>query len=513
MRHRALPLAALLSALSCSAPRPPATMTPAGEAPHFEGRLVHPAPLDPQREAFLTAAATQRDDVAPVLPPDAGVDTLREGFAPWLRRRAERLRELGALVPGLDQRSPDDALFAAVIYGTVADELREAVRALPPPPGLDVDATNLWRETRNAQVRPLLRHARDAWTRCVMVSPTASSALRPWTAVCTARVEALEALLRAEPPRARPRPERVTLPDACDGPEFRAPPVDPEAPPPVETAPRAIAVIYNDARFQGAALTRLLTPVRAWIARTPGARLVPQAEVEAARLLRTQRRWRAGGPVCGQSPPLPALLAVRNPNLVLATVETTCLDIEHPERDAGPERACDLTVHFRRAGTDDRTGLPPGRAVAMRGEPDDVEAWARAASSLGDPDAGASLSALIGGLGVSNRPVLRVLGYADIDPWLRVGPTLSGESPEGAAQAIEACVTRGGGVGVYAASWTVSPEGVAQEVSVNATVEPRDGSAARVSACVRDVLSHTGFPCPRSGAAAPAHARLCLGWM
>ena len=36
-------------------------MTPAGEAPHFEGRLVHPAPLDPQREAFLTAAATQRD--------------------------------------------------------------------------------------------------------------------------------------------------------------------------------------------------------------------------------------------------------------------------------------------------------------------------------------------------------------------------------------------------------------------------------------------------------------------
>jgi hypothetical protein len=170
-------------------------------------------------------------------------------------------------------------------------------------------------------------------------------------------------------------------------------------------------------------------------------------------------------------------------------------------------------VHVRRAGTDDRAGLPPGRSVAMRGEPDDVEAWARAASSLGDPDAGASMAALIGGLGVSDGPVLRVLGHADVDPWLRVGPTLSRESPEGAAQAIEACVTRGGGVGVYAASWTISPEGVAQEVSVNATVEPRDGSAARVSACVRDVLSHTGFPCPRSGAAAPVHARLCLGWM
>lgn len=513
MRHRALALATLLSALSCAAPRPPATAIPAGEAPHFEGRLVHPDALDALREAFFTSAATQRADVAPRLPPDAGVDTLREGFAPWLRRRADQLRELGALVPALDQRSPDDALFAAVIYATVADELREAVRALPPPPGLEADAANLWRETRQAQVRPLLRHARDAWTRCVTVSPSASAALRPWAEVCTARVEALEALLRAEPRRVRPRPERVRLPEGCEGPEFRAPPTDPEAPPPVETAPRTIAVIYNDARLQGAAQTRLLTAVRAWIARTPGARLVPQGEVEAARLLRTERRWRAGGPVCGQPPPLPALLAVRHPNLVLAHVETLCLDVEHPERDAGAERACDLTVHFRRAGTDDRTGLPPTRSVAMRGEPDDVEAWVRAASSLGDPDAGASLSALFGAMGRGDGPVLRVLGYADLDPWLRVGPTLTQEARDGAAQAIEACVTRGGGVGVYAASWTISPEGVAQEVNVTATVEPRDGSAARVSACVRDVLSRTGFPCPRSGAAAPAHARLCLGWM
>lgn len=513
MRHRALPLAALLSALSCAAPRPPATVTPAGEAPHFEGRLVHPSPLDALREAFFVAAATQRADAAPTLPPDAGVDTLREGFAPWLRRRADRLRELGALVPGLDQRSPDDALFAAVIYATVADELREAVRALPPPPGLDPDAANLWRETRNAQVRPLLRHARDAWTRCVTVSPTASAAVRPWAEVCTARVEALESVIRAEPRRPRPRPERITLPDACEGPEHRSPPTDPDAPPPTESAPRTIAVVYDDSRFQGAALTRFLTPIRAWIARTPGARLVPQAEVETARFLRTQRRWRAGGPVCGQPPPLPALIAARHPNLVLASVSTWCGEVEHPSADAGAQTICELTVSFRRAGTDDRTGLPAPRSVQAHGPGDDIETWVRAASALGDPDAGPGLSAIFGAMGQGEGPVLRVLGHADTDPWLRVGPTLSRAAPEGASQALERCVTRGGGVGVYAASWTISPEGLAQEVSVTASVEPRDGSAARVAACVRDVLSHTGFPCPRSGAAAPAHARLCLGWM
>lgn len=514
MRHRALPLAALLSALSCSSPRLPATAIPAGEAPRFEGRVVHPSPLDAQREAFFASAAAQRADVAPTLPPDAGVDTLREGFAPWLRRRADRLRELGAMVPELDQRSPDDALFAAVIYATVADELRESVRALPPPPGLAPDAANLWRETRNTQVRPLLRHARDAWTRCVTVSPSVSPALRPWSEVCTARVEALEALVRAEPRPTRPRPERVRLPDACEGPELQSPTRDPDAPPPVETAPRSIAVVYEDARFQGPARARLLAPVRAWIARMPGARLIAQSDVEAARLLRTQRRWRVGGPVCGQPPPLAALLAERNPNLVLATVETVCYDVEHPDSDAGPQRACDLTVGFRRAGTDDRTGLPEPRSVAMHGAPDDVDAWARAAGTLGDPDAGASLAALIGGLGVSDGPVLRVLGHADVDPWLRVGPTLYGYGSAGVREALEGCVPEGtGGVGVYNLAWTVSVEGAAQEVTVTPSVEPRDGSAARVSACVRDVLSRTGFPCPRAGAPAAAHARLCLGRM
>lgn len=510
-----LALCALL--LSCSSPQPAARASAPVDLPTLDGRPVHARALDATATAYWELARLQRADVAPTLPPDAGADTLREGFAPWLRRRADALRELAGQIPALDQRSDDDALFAAVLYATVAEELREAVRGLPPPPGLASDAVTIWRETRDAQVAPLARHARDAWNRCVAVAPRASAPLRAWSSPCAERVRTLdEVIARAAPPPERPAPpapQRVTLPAECEGPELNNPPPDPDAPPPNDRAPREIAVVYRDDRFQGADLARLITVVRAWIARTPGARLVPQNEVDAATFLHTQRRWRVGGPVCGQSPPIPALLAARHTNLVIASVSTWCAEVEGDAPDAGARESCTLSVDFDRAGTTDRNGLAPYRAVDLAGPPADIASWVSAASRFGDPDAGTAMSGILGALGGQQGNVFRVLGHADIDPWLRVGPTLNAWGEGSPRRVFSACATRGGGVGSYRMAWTISPNGIAQEVTVTPITPPTDGSAERVSACVRDVLARVAFPCPRAGAAVPVTARVCLGWM
>lgn len=509
---RSLTLLCLACAVSCSSPRPPRVSSAQLEATRFEGRVVHPAPQDALRSAYLELALAQRGDLAPTLPPDAGAATLREGFAPWLRRRALGLRELAARIPPLDQRSPDDAVFASVIYATVADELRDAVQSLPAPPGLEQDAVSLWRDTRNAQVRPLVRHARDAWRRCVTALPRASAALAEWSPVCAARAEALDAALAVEPPTPRPRPRRVTLPAECEGPELSQPPPDPEAPPPNERAPRSVAVVYEGDRFRDRDRARIVTAVRAWLSRTPGIRLVPQNEVDVANFLQIQRRWAHRGPVCGQAPPLAALLATRHTNLVIATITTGCEAAIERGDDAGARAICTLAVEQRRAGTSDRTDIPPRRAVDLIAPPDDVSSWVDAAGRLGDPDAGTALVGILGALGgPEGGPVLRVLGHGELDPWLRVGPTLTQRG--GVRDQLTACVNRLGGVGVYALDWSISPEGVAQHVAVSTRAEPRDGRGDEVRACVREVISRAGFPCPRSGEAAAAHARLCLGWM
>lgn len=503
--------------LSCSTPRPAPVASAPEALPTLDGRPVYGRALDPTATAYFELARLQRGDVAPLPPPDAGADALRQGFAPWLRRRADALRELASMIPALDRRSPDDAVFAAVLYATVAEELRDAVRALPPPPGLAQDAVIYWRETRDAQVAPLARHARDAWNRCASALPRASTPLQAWAPVCAARSRALEAAIAqadAAPARVeRPAPQRVVIPSECEGPELHATTPDPDAPPPNDRAPREIAVLYRDERLQGAERARLLNAVRAWVARLPGARIVPQAEVDAAAFLHAQRRWRVGGPVCGQPPPIPALLAARHPNLVVASVSTWCADVDDDAPDAGDRTRCTLSVDFDRAGTDDRGGLPPYRAVDLQGAPSDAASWVNAASRLGDPDAGTAMAGILGGVLGGEAGVFRLLGHADIDPWLRVVPTLEGWGRDAPRRALTACATRTGGVGSYRLGWTISPNGIAQDVTVTPITPPTDGSAERVAACVREALSRVAFPCPRAEAPVPVTARLCLGWM
>ncbi len=510
MRHALPALAAALTA--CAAARPAPSLL---DAPMLDGRPVYAGALDGDAAAFWELARAQRADAPPAVPADAAAADVRNAFGPWLRRRAEGLTALAQRVPALDRRSADDALFAAAVYATVAEELRDGVRSLPAPRGLSPEQSAAFRAVREEQSAPLARHARAAWERCAAVSPRASAPLRAWQEACAAHARALDASLTAAspPPAPRPAPRRVvTIPPECDGPELREAAPDPEAPPPDDRRPREVVLTYDGDRFQGAARQRFLAAVRAGVARLAGVRLVPPADVAAAEALVAQRRWRAGGPVCGQAPPLPALLAARHPNLVVGVVDPWCGAVVDGEGPGARERNyCTLSVAFHRAGSANRAGLPPNRGVDVTGDPADAQRWVAAAALLGDPRVVPSMGGLLGAMMGGEGEVYRALGYGETDPWLRVGATLRSYDEGAPRAALLACATRVGGVGSYRASWVIAPDGAARDVAVAVQTAPTDGSGERVAECLRGVLAGVGFPCPRAGAAVPVSARLCVG--
>jgi hypothetical protein len=507
------PALAVALTTACAAARP---VDPLADAPRLNGLPVYVGAPRGDAATYWNLARNQRADVAPAVPAEASAAEIRVAFGPWLRHRAEALTDLARRVPALSRRSPDDALFADVVYASVAEDLREGVRRLPAPRELAPEQAAAFRSVRDAQSTPLARHAREAWAHCASIADRASPLLRPWGPVCAERARLLGEQLSAAPQSVvppSPPPRRVVrIPPECDGPELREAAPDPEAPPPDERRPREVVLTYRGDRFQGAARPRLLTAVRAGVARLAGVRLVPQADVAAMEALVAQRRWRAGGPACGQPPPLAALLAARHPNLVVGVVETWCGTIEEGEGASAHERGyCTLSVVFHRAGSGDRDGLPPNRAVDVTGDPADVQRWVAAAAQLGDPRVEASMGGLLGALMGGEGEVFRVLGYGESDPWLRVGATLRSDDESAPRDALVACATREGGVGSYRASWTIAPDGAARDVAVAVQTAPTDGSGDRVAECLRAALGRVAFPCPRGGAAAPVSARLCVG--
>lgn len=500
-----LPLAVL--ALGCAGAPPPRPLPAAAPAATLDGRSLHPEGLNELvRARYWDAVQAQRAIAAPT-----GEGLTRNTLAAWLRGRVEGLRTLHPLIAQLNQRGPDDALFASVLYGRLVDALSAEVAALPRVTGISADLEDVWRRALTGAVAPLTRSALDAWRRCATVAPRASAELRAWEPVCAAQAEALAARLDASPAPAAPprRPAALAMPPECDGPELRASHIDPEAPPPDLRRPPALALRVVGTRLSPSDAARLREAV--WRALQPrvGMARVPPSEVAAAEALQAARRWRSNGPVCGQAPPLPALLAVRHPNLVLGTVEPWCGTV-HGQDGSARER-CTLSVSYRRAGSDNDEGLPPYRSVDVTPDGDALAPWLAAARSLSDERQSSALSGLMGGLGAGPPVLFQAVGYAAHDPWLRVGPTLYDDRDEGARTALMACVTQPGTVGSYAVAWTISPAGVAESVTVRPETAPADGSGEAVAACVRDVIARTGWPCPRGGAPVPVTARVCLG--
>ncbi len=225
----ALPVVALGLVVSCVAAHPPPVLTVASSPePALDGRPLHPDGLNElTRTRYWDEVQSQRAERAPT------GGTSREALAAWLRQRVEGLRRLHPLIAQLNARTPDDALFAAVLYGRTVDELRAEVEALPRLDGVQADQESLWRTALSSAATPLLRGALDAWRRCAAVAPRTASILHPWGPVCAAQAEVLAARLVASESTRRPRgPAAPAVPPEGEGPELQQTPVDPEAPVP-----------------------------------------------------------------------------------------------------------------------------------------------------------------------------------------------------------------------------------------------------------------------------------------
>jgi len=286
-----------------------------------------------------------------------------------------------------------------------------------------------------------------------------------------------------------PRPaarHEVIWPPECGG-EGRWD--DPQAPPPDPSAPMEIAVVTSDVRFAGRSREPLLRAVESRLrTRDPALRLVRREEVARAEGLVTSRRWSPRGPVCGQPPPLPALLAERHPNLALANVVTLC-------EAQGSE--CWLQVLFSRAGADDAEGLPESVLDAtLSGPPTALASWVEAAGRLDTSQMGGLM-----GYEIGSRAAVIVRGNQDDDPWLRLTPTLDLR-----ADAIAACAPAG--ISSFRLRWTISPTGEPGTVEAMPATAP--ASTPEALACLARLVHETSWPCPRSGAATPVELTVCV---
>ncbi len=525
LRPRALaPLAALALAACSATPdaRTPRTvqLPQAPERPMLRGLPVYPAALEAPALRGLWADA---EDLRHDAPPDLRTTPLasaRADLGPWVQRRLTGLRALATAARNVTAHgTPADRVFAAVVYADAADNLRAEIEGLTPPAALDAtpDGITTWRETLREVAAPITREAESAWRACAVAAPQGPASTQPWTARCRelADTRAMELRPVAAPsPASNAAPANVTIPPECEGGEYVRRSPEPEAPPPDESHPREVAVVCEDALFDAHDCERLTDAVHGFMASRGGVALVPRDEVRAAVALHDARRIRPDGPVCGQAPPLAAILAQRHPNLIIASVETWCgqfVDGSRAGRAPEQRSLCTLQVHQRRAGTANRAGLPDDVGVNLDAPRGSVNTWIDAVPRMTPNGAMASVFGAL--VASTRRAEFRVLGYADDDPWLRIGSTLYGRPhEEEAREALLACATRAGGVGSYRLAWTVSPTGDTTDAAVSPLTAPLDGSGERVAACVRERLGGVAWPCPRSGQPVRVEARLCIGW-
>lgn len=509
---------ALTVAAGCARPQPvtpPATTTPAPAValPTLDGRAVYASPLDADMAAYLDAVNRQLADAPPAELGPAQLGT-------WLRRRVADLRRLQGMGESFASRGADGVLFAAVGYASVATDLHRRVVELPLPATMqsDPELRAAWQDALSEHSRPVAGLAAAAWERCAREVTRVSAPLRAWEDVCQERATTTREAAGTG------RTQNAPLPTECTAASEHVPPT-PEAPAPTMSAPMEFALAYTGTvTMDDASRAALLTAARRRVRLPRGARWVPQAEVDAARALATQRRWTADGPVCGQAPPWPAIVAARHPHLVVASVSAHCWT----------DSPCELSVSFHRAGDHAaRQGLPEALRAGFDDQPTTPAGWSAAAARLGPQRQVNVLAALsstgqagllsalsgtsasgvlgnaantgVGGLGLSLRGgYFRVVDLDRVDPWMHARQALSAPTVR---RALAACVREG--VSSYRVSLTVSPAGAVDEVTVTPrTVSPLEPDA---TGCLAQALRTTAWPCPRSNAVTPVEVTLCVG--
>lgn len=303
----------------------------------------------------------------------------------------------------------------------------------------------------------------------------------------------LGATQRAAAPRPiwtrTPRPAPPPVFAQCSGPtDYESP----EEPAPNPWAPLTVAVVGDDLRLNADDKAQLIAAVTAQLPTIPDAQMLPATEAEAAERLYAERRWRADGPVCGQPPPLTALLTEAYPNLILARVVIYCTI---PAFEANRAEQCQVGVVYRHVGSRRSNQLPHLWAVPTDGSPASLVA---SVESLDRHRSPVKINIAI------VPPSLVTNGHQRYDPRLRVAATLRWNE-----RRLQACLPPSTTVALDL-RWTINPVGLASDVEV-IPVENLSGEAgARVQACVTRALEGLAWPCTPSGEPEPVQVRLCM---
>ncbi|MFK7990863.1 MAG: hypothetical protein AB8I08_32890 [Sandaracinaceae bacterium] len=406
-------------------------------------------------------------------------------FASWLTQMSTRVHDIEERLADLEGTHPEAGPTASVIRARVYDAYQRTIRSSPIPTEIreDAELRVIYREALEQAAQPLSRMAAAAYLRCV---ERAQGPLTVWARVCRTRERELRTRIASADRGSGTRParEQEQWPDTCP-PHNRVP--DPQAPPAPRDASLELVVLYDGDEVSEAERSAFLEAVELVVVGHVGAERVPRREVERAQRLVAQRRWHPQGATCGQAPPLPALVALRHPYLILAHVLTEC--------DAsGP---CRVSVVF------DHPSLRTGSTVASlpaRLEADAASGWLDAARRLAPPEELQAIGVLRGGYWRRPIPGYRVFGFEDVDPWLRLGPTLDGDVGE----ALRSC-WEGGPLVRFDARWTVDASGGVRHAHVDA-----EGASDTVLSCVRSVLERTAFPCPRESNEVSVQASFCM---
>lgn len=508
MRRPALALA-LLAACGGS-PTTTTTSTPTGPVPdksgpppELLGKPVWDGPLtDPMALRALDRVKAALADKIPVL---EGSDP-RMWLGPvqgWIEQRLKLTRELRADADALaSDPDPRMQLLASVVFGVAADDFVTDVISIEPPADyakgdLATETKAVFREILEKQAAPLAKAARVGLQKCAATSASAPAMLRVWEGFCRERDASLADLEKRVAARdAVPTPSPVAKPpemftDCTATKEVRH--VDPEAAPPDMKAKPAVAYIYTGSEVKGDDVQKLEGAVAAKLGLEVGMPVVDDKELAGARKLVAQKKLYAKGPICGQAPPLPAVLQLgKRKHLIVGEIQTTCIWNKDVER-------CGLYVNYRRAGGDDQENLP--KPVFAKVTSRDVPAaeWIASAERLA-PDEG--LANLLGMLGGESSPVFFDLAnYRDDEPWLRIASTLDSDTRARVAACVDAPAS-------FDASFTISPVGRTQKATLTPVTAPPADS--KVTACVKKALEATGWPCPLDGKSAKVNVRVCV---
>lgn len=258
------------------------------------------------------------------------------------------------------------------------------------------------------------------------------------------------------------------------------------------TGKMSIAVVYPD-NFPAETTPAQRNAVAATLAKAERAKIVPAADVAAAKKLVEGRKWADGGAACDLAPSMVAVLGIKHPNLSTATASVEC-----------EGTSCTLHVDLERHG----------RPSAQR--------WVRYSAPLkGDKTKTATIQAAgpklaakgsppkhsTAGMAMKELPPLGVVVVrSDVDGALEADRVME------SSQAFAACAPKNrkaNDIRGYWAEWQLSARGN----PFRATVKPfvgRDPKDSEVADCLRKALEKTQLACPRDGKPIQVKTAICL---